>query len=91
MTAFTFPRIHPTAAVSAALIGAGFPVIAFTEWQPDQDGEIDLSVRVHVQVGTHYFGVVETHPTGLMTFHPERRTLGALVADVRRALKQEAA
>lgn len=86
MNTFTFPRIHPTAAVSAALIAAGFPVIAFTEWQPDQDGEIDLSVRVHVQVGVDYFGVVEHHTDGTFTFHPERRSLTRLLADVRRVM-----
>jgi hypothetical protein len=86
VTTFTFPRIHPTAAVSAALIAAGFPVIAFTELQRDQDGEVDLSLHVHVQVGVNYFGVVRKNDDGTYNFYPERRSLKALLADVRKAM-----
>lgn len=86
MTAFTFPRVHPTAAVMRELFAAGFSPISWGEAKIDVDGSIELSARVSVQVGADSFGVSLRHPDGTFTLYPERRTLKGLIADLRRAL-----
>lgn len=89
MSAFTFPRVHPTAAVLRELFAAGFSPISWGEAQIDVDGQIELTTAVHVQVGVDYFNVMKKHPDGTYTMYAERRSIPALVKDLRHALGKE--
>lgn len=89
MSAFTFPRVGATSKVYCELVSAGLSPISWGEITIDVDGSIELSTAVHVQVGVNYFNAVRRNADGTFTFYPERRSIPALVKDIRRALAQE--
>lgn len=65
---------------------AGFRIGAVSEPEASVDGSIDVSDRVHVQVGFEYHNVVVRESDNCFQFYPIRPSLAPLVRDLREAL-----
>ena len=74
--------------LGARLKGYGFPVVSTTETNEGEqtDGEVVITPQVHIQVMGREFGVVVDRDDGTFSFEPVRRSIGKLVADLRRVL-----
>jgi len=72
-------------AVAAQLRKLGIPVLGYAEadWDGLSDGEVDVTSKVHVQVGADYLIVVKCTPKGEFQFFNERRTVKDLLPDLR--------
>ena len=60
---------------------------AVSTGEPDmlEDGNVDVTPLVHVQVGEHYY-VVGREEDGQFWFSPQRKRLDAVVADLHEAI-----
>ena len=54
----------------------------------DIDGAVDITARVHVQVGADYLVVCAWESDGVMKSWPPRRNIPWALRDVRKALEQ---
>jgi hypothetical protein len=60
---------------------------AVSTGEPDmtEDGNVDVTLHVHVQVGEHYYVVVREEEGGFW-YCPERKRLDAVLADLHEAI-----
>lgn len=76
-----------SANVATRLRKCGIHVESFTEGDDSVDGTVNLSPMVHVQVGFYSptYGVVRVVGDSF-EFFPERRSIAALLPDIRKAM-----
>lgn len=76
--------------VATELRRRGLSVVGQQEGNDVQDGAVELSMDVHVQVPTNgggRLGIIGQNADGTLTCYPMRPTWEALVADARKALE----
>jgi hypothetical protein len=74
------------AALAAALRARGVVVNSVMEPCSEHDGSLELSRRLHVQVGFQYFNLVLELQNGNFRFFPVRSHVDQLLADMRSTL-----
>jgi hypothetical protein len=88
---FLFTRSRFTARIVARVIGhrLGRPL---TFQEPDEladlDGAVDITGRVHVQVGADYLVVCAWESAGVLKSWPPRRNIPWALRDLHKALEQ---
>jgi hypothetical protein len=88
---FLFTRPRFTARTVARVIGQRLGR-SLTYQEPDDlenlDGAVDITSRVHVQVGADYLVVCAWESDGVMKSWPPRRTIPWALRDLREVLEQ---
>lgn len=65
-------------ALTCRLKSAGFNVRKFSEPKEHEDGFVEISERIHVQVGLYHVEVVELESPNAYIFHGESRNFQEL-------------
>lgn len=82
------------ARIAVELRALGVPVISSKEGNDEEDGEVNITDSVHVQVPTYGSGLMVVKVEGegddiSFLFYDERKDLAAVVHDIRKAMKKE--